>query len=454
MKVIELLEYNLSQKQKRNALDEKATIIITMPPKMFLDLTTSYKEHSISLNMVKDKALSKEQYQKDIDNSKITIHPFLDIDVPTGFVDRHDGRSRAFAAMQNGDKDYEVAIRLSPWSRKYSLKDIPNIWIGQFDPNIKINFRQEIANGTIKILDDNVQKVYQKESVNESVINGIDTYKAWYDSVNRKLHLIPEGLHHTEYLFDYVSNDDFIKICGNEKENYQRKEYSDTVIEDFYEHGWVRLGYEYGNQGGEFYADGNGTNIIARGVSLFYKSLEKNGEIPDAVLFLNDKKLSNHDELRGNSFFKFLKTGVITKNMRESEEIINEYVLSKDSINIQSLKILEKEIDNLFHKANIDVIFSNHFKERIFDPRNISPITYKELTKIFVGAYKKYAKQLSYAPNDFEAVFSDISTLLNIPFVLKWNDRTKEWDLVTKTIMRKKDFYCINPKLQIENKHK
>jgi hypothetical protein len=156
-----LMEYKLSDRQKRNALDNKATIIITMPPDMFLNLTTSEKYYDTDLNHIKGKSKSKEQYQQWIDTEKIIVHPFLDIDEKTGIVDRHEGRSRAFAALQAGDKDYEVAIHLDPPSRNLSIKDVPDVWIGQFNRDYKINFKQEVQKGTIKILNDNVQKQYQ-----------------------------------------------------------------------------------------------------------------------------------------------------------------------------------------------------------------------------------------------------------------------------------------------------
>ena len=160
MKIQELLEYQLSQKQKRNALDNKATIIVTMPPEMFLHLTTG-PDSDTSISRVADKAKSKEQYQQWMDQDKITVHPFLDIYEKTGWVDRHEGRSRAYTAMKAGDKFYEVAIHLYPYSRNLSIKNVPDVWTGQFNRAYKINFKNLVNSGVIKVLDDNVQKQYQ-----------------------------------------------------------------------------------------------------------------------------------------------------------------------------------------------------------------------------------------------------------------------------------------------------
>ena len=48
-----------------------------------------------------------------------------------------------------------------------------------------------------------------------------------------------------------------------------------------------------------------------------------------------------------------------------------------------------------------------------------------------------------------EAVLNDLQTDVNLPFVLKWNKKQKEFELVAKTIMRKKDFKTSDPKLKV-----
>jgi len=44
---------------------------------------------------------------------------------------------------------------------------------------------------------------------------------------------------------------------------------------------------------------------------------------------------------------------------------------------------------------------------------------------------------------------NDTQTDINLPFVLKWDERNKEFDLISKTIMRKKDFKTSGPKLKV-----
>ena len=50
---------------------------------------------------------------------------------------------------------------------------------------------------------------------------------------------------------------------------------------------------------------------------------------------------------------------------------------------------------------------------------------------------------------DTEAVINDVSSKLNIPFVLVYNQKNNEIDLVSKTIMRKHDFKTYTKKYKI-----
>ena len=64
--------------------------------------------------------------------------------------------------------------------------------------------------------------------------------------------------------------------------------------------------------------------------------------------------------------------------------------------------------------------------------------------RIFKQTFKKYGKQISKLGKGAEALMKDMKTNVNVPFVLKWNG--KEFDLIAKTIMRKKNFTSSNKK--------
>lgn len=115
----------------------------------------------------------------------------------------------------------------------------------------------------------------------------------------------------------------------------------------------------------------------------------------------------------------------------------------------QQLDALERQMDALYDAIGVDVEFTRHFLDRVNDKRNKQQITIAELTALFTKTFHQYGKMLSNAKVDWEAVLNDINTKINLPFVINWNSRTKELELVSKTVMRKPDFKTRNKKLKV-----
>lgn len=115
----------------------------------------------------------------------------------------------------------------------------------------------------------------------------------------------------------------------------------------------------------------------------------------------------------------------------------------------KSLKELERYLDSVWKLLGIDIDFTRHFMDRVNDERNRKQIEIPEIRKLFVDAFKKHGKTFAKIGNrhkDIEGVLSDLSTKINTPFVLKWDNNNKEFDLVGKTVMRKKNFRPNNNK--------
>jgi len=55
--------------------------------------------------------------------------------------------------------------------------------------------------------------------------------------------------------------------------------------------------------------------------------------------------------------------------------------------------------------------------------------------------------------NNAQAVLRDMTNDVNVPFVLAFNQRKKEIELVAKTVMRKKNFATSNPILAVETSY-
>ena len=120
-----------------------------------------------------------------------------------------------------------------------------------------------------------------------------------------------------------------------------------------------------------------------------------------------------------------------------------------EDITQTQLNQIETYADRLFKAVNIDINFTRHFIDRVNDKRNQKPINTAELTRLFKQTYKKHGKKIPKMGDDAQAVIHDMQTDINMPFVLAYDDRNKELDLVAKTIMRKKDFKTPNEKLKV-----
>lgn len=114
-----------------------------------------------------------------------------------------------------------------------------------------------------------------------------------------------------------------------------------------------------------------------------------------------------------------------------------------DLVGMKQIKQFEKIVDQLFKKFNIDFNFTRHFADRMSDERNTPCITMKELAEFIKKIYAKQGKSLKGVAGA-EAVVKDIQKDLNIPVAVTYDQRNDEFDVVMKTIMRKKNFKTPN----------
>ena len=108
-------------------------------------------------------------------------------------------------------------------------------------------------------------------------------------------------------------------------------------------------------------------------------------------------------------------------------------------IGLKQIKAFEKVVDQLFKKFDIDFNFTRHFGDRMDDDRNNPNITMKELADFIKKVYAKKGKSIKGMAGA-EAVLKDIQTDINIPVAITYDRTNDEFDVVMKTIMRKKNF--------------
>lgn len=131
------------------------------------------------------------------------------------------------------------------------------------------------------------------------------------------------------------------------------------------------------------------------------------------------------------------------------KKLLREGLLNEGVVTQSQLRQLEKELDNLFASVGVDIEFTRHFFERVNDERNQRDITVDELRMIFKEVYAEYKNKLKRYGDGFEGVFKNPPTAINIPFILQWDADNEELDLVTKTVMRKKNFLSSTPILPV-----
>ena len=128
----------------------------------------------------------------------------------------------------------------------------------------------------------------------------------------------------------------------------------------------------------------------------------------------------------------------------------NKSSLYCENITRKQLQEVESFADKLFAKIGVDVELSGrHFFDRLNDPRNKEDITVAELVSLFRKTFKAHKKPISNMNDGVQAVIKDANRNLNLPFMIKWDSKDSEFDLIAKTIMRKKDFKTSNKVLRV-----
>jgi len=152
------------------------------------------------------------------------------------------------------------------------------------------------------------------------------------------------------------------------------------------------------------------------------------------------------------------KNGSVAAKLLDDALGSNEVATSEDDQNTstpdvtgQDLQKLEKYLNQLFSSLDIDFIFTRHFFNQINHSRNSPKITIAEIVTLFNNAYRKWGQKISQMRPEAQAVIKSMSTDINLPFVLNWDETGEGIDLVAKTVMRKKNFQTSNQVLQVEN---
>jgi hypothetical protein len=155
--------------------------------------------------------------------------------------------------------------------------------------------------------------------------------------------------------------------------------------------------------------------------------------------------------------FELVITYSINRYMLSFIEFLEEQGIickpQKIPMSFEALQRVEDWINNIWKTLGVEVELgkeTDHFFQRVNDPRNNEQISPCELQKLFLGTFMTYGKMISTKNPNYQAVLKDLSTDINIPFIIKIDRRTGNLELVTKTIMRKKSFNTPSQVLAID----
>ena len=120
-----------------------------------------------------------------------------------------------------------------------------------------------------------------------------------------------------------------------------------------------------------------------------------------------------------------------------------------ESVNQAELDEVEVYLDKLFAAIGVDIEFTRHFMDRVNDIRNTKSIEPEEIEDLFTKTYEDHGQEIKSLGSNAEAVITDMESNINVPFVLRFNPRTKKLDLISKTVMRKFNFKTSGKKLKV-----
>lgn len=141
-----------------------------------------------------------------------------------------------------------------------------------------------------------------------------------------------------------------------------------------------------------------------------------------------------------------------SENQNESVKTFIQYLEQKcEMISYNDIKELEKVFSKKFDDFDIDFRFTRHFSDRVSDDRNNPCITTKELKSLFNRLYmsKRQGRNIFSRWPDMEIVMKDVRNNINIPFAIEYDKSTDEFEVIAKTIMRKKNFKSSGPIVKV-----
>ncbi len=106
--------------------------------------------------------------------------------------------------------------------------------------------------------------------------------------------------------------------------------------------------------------------------------------------------------------------------------------MKEDTVNFNSL---ERELDDMFSKYDVDISFTKHFKERVLE----RGLTEEDIIQLADKIIDSYGETVADLPKDQNVVFSDLARLVDIAAVSGGFGADYLKDIIFKTAYKRLD---------------
>ena len=179
--------------------------------------------------------------------------------------------------------------------------------------------------------------------------------------------------------------------------------------------------------------------VTKRNNIIMYRNIERQGRLLAetlAIPVMNDLIYERLGLVEEGGLIDNYITGIFKKMMNEN---LKSFAELKEEIKRAKLNAIEKGLEKLFADVVVDIEFTKHFLDRLNDKRNIKDITDVELRKMYQSVHKLHGPKFKNLGDGFNALLKDFKSNINIPFVLKFDKKNDEVDLIAKTKIAKKE---------------
>lgn len=108
-------------------------------------------------------------------------------------------------------------------------------------------------------------------------------------------------------------------------------------------------------------------------------------------------------------------------------------------MSVSQVHVLSQKLDKMFAPFGVEVIFTRHVtNDRLLTGQREGGVTADEIIGVFQRFIARYKDR--FGKKEWEAVIKDVRTKLNLPVIYKKDALEGDFDMIIKSIMKKRDF--------------